>query len=149
MKRKKNACFKKKKIQNCVLLCDVVKRRNSCTIQDSVYTIQVSLLNPLQRERERIIGQRENGHKLVAQRLHLASLQVFHNQSVYSGNLECMSIQRSAARRRSGTDFISSWFLIPRRIIPFCSSLRADDESEAAEGEQLTVGYGTNHTHLD
>lgn len=81
MKRKKKACFKK--IQNGVLLCYVLNRRNSCTIQDYVYTIQVTLLNPLKKCNERIIWQREkkNGLKLVAQCLHLASLQVFHNQS--------------------------------------------------------------------
>lgn len=49
MKRKKNACFKKKKIQNCVLLCYVPNRRNSCTLQDYVYTIQVTLLNPVEK----------------------------------------------------------------------------------------------------
>lgn len=47
MKRKKNACFKKKKIQNCVLLCNVLNRKNSCTIQDYVYSIQVTLLYPV------------------------------------------------------------------------------------------------------
>lgn len=48
----------------------------------------------------------QNGLKLVAQCLHLASLQVFHNQSLYSGNLECMSIQISAAWQ-SRTDSLS------------------------------------------
>lgn len=46
MKRKKKACFKKKN-PNGVLLCYVPNRKNSCTIQDYVYTIQVTLLNPL------------------------------------------------------------------------------------------------------
>lgn len=41
--------LKKKKIQNCVLLCYVPNRRNSCTLQDYVYTIQVTLLNPVEK----------------------------------------------------------------------------------------------------
>lgn len=54
MKRKRNACFRK--IQNCVLLCDVLNRKNSCTIQDYVYTIQVTLLNPVSKKcNEKII----------------------------------------------------------------------------------------------
>lgn len=37
--KKENACLK---IPNCVLLCDVMNRKTCCTIQDYVYTIQVS-----------------------------------------------------------------------------------------------------------
>lgn len=43
MKRKKMLVKKKSKT---VLLCYVPNRKNSCTIQDNVYTIQVTLLNP-------------------------------------------------------------------------------------------------------
>lgn len=43
MKRKKNClCKKKKKIPDCALLC-----LSSCTIQDYVYTVQVTLSNPV------------------------------------------------------------------------------------------------------
>lgn len=41
----------KKKIQNCVLLCYVPNRENSCTLQDYVYTIQVTLLNPVEENK--------------------------------------------------------------------------------------------------
>ncbi len=89
-----------------VSLCYVPNRKNSWTIQDYVYTVQVTLLNPLWKCNERRFGNEmntENGLKLVAQCLHLALLQVFHNSSLYSGNLECMSIRVSAAWR-SRTD---------------------------------------------
>lgn len=58
MKRKKTACLKKK-IQNC---CCIMYRtgKNSCPFQDYVYTIRVTLLNPLKKKsNERQIWQRE------------------------------------------------------------------------------------------
>lgn len=60
MKRKKNACFKKKKIQNCVLLCDVAKK------EEQLYYSGFCLHDPgliVKPSTERIIGQREKKRK--------------------------------------------------------------------------------------
>lgn len=50
----KNKNKQKKKIPNCIaVLCtEQEKKKNSCTIQDYVYTIQVTLLNPLSPEKK-------------------------------------------------------------------------------------------------
>lgn len=93
MERKKSACLK----LSTAVLC-VWKRKDNSTIQDYVYTVQVKLLSPVSNKRnEKNIGRKgngENGLNLVTQCQYPASLQVFHNRSLYSGNLECMSLQR-------------------------------------------------------
>lgn len=131
MKRKKNACFKKQKQtkkKNPKLYCCVMYRTgkkkkqlyySGLCLHYPGHIVKPSLsrkkrrkkcnerLNSAKRDETKKKNETQNGLKLVAQCLHLASLQVFHNQSLYSGNLECMSIQISAAWQ-SRTDSLSS-----------------------------------------
>lgn len=98
MKRKKNACFKKKKDPKlCIVVLLCTEQEKQLYYSGLCLQYPGHIVKPSLKCNERIIWQRENGLKLVAQCLHLAVLQVFHNQSLYSGNLECMSIQISAA----------------------------------------------------
>lgn len=66
MKRKKNACFKKKKIQNCVLLCDVAKKEEQLYYSGFCLHDPGLIVKPSterERERERLFGQREKKRK--------------------------------------------------------------------------------------
>lgn len=133
MKRKRNACFRK--IQNCVLLCDVLNRKNSCTIQDYVYTIQVTLLNPVSKKcNEKIIWakrkkkKRQNGYNplhsvCIWPRFRYLTIRVY-TQVIW--NVCPYKISAALHSRTESLSFIPGFSSFPEKITLFCYKFQSE-----------------------
>lgn len=105
------------------LLCEVLNRKNSCTIQDYVYTIQVTLLNPISKKcNEKTIWAkrktRQNDHNplhtvCIWPRFRYLTIRVY-TQVIW--NVCPYEISAASQSRTDSLSFIPVFFLISRQI---------------------------------
>lgn len=164
MKRKKNACFKKKKSKT-VYCCVMYWTGKTAVLFRIMFTVSRSHCYTLSKTCNRKTNwakekEKKSGHNWLHSVCIWPHFRYF-NQSLYSGNLECVSIQISAARR-SRTDsrsFVIPGFFpsFPGRTIPFLFRVQSERVTcGTVNGRPFSgrlfwpvVGNCTDHTHCD